>query len=191
MHTSKELPTRPLHSVRYIERPPSPTVTDLESPATEILTDFNRQTPLMLEQGTSIDEAREMMRKTHVKLKLVIDAQEEFRGVISLEDLVSVKVMEAMSQTGLPRNELTVAHVMTPRSRLRAIDFDDFSHATVGDILATMQKYGEQHVLVVDTQRESVRGIVSANDIARRMHIPVVISERANSFSDIYRAVRG
>lgn len=191
MHMYKELPTRPLHAVRNIERPASPTVVELESPATTILTDFSTQTPLMLEQGTSIDEAREMMRKTHVKLKLVIDASEEFRGVISLEDLVSLKVMEALSQTGLPRQELTVAHVMTPKSRLRAIGFDDFSHATVGDILATMHRYGEQHVLVVDTQRESIRGIVSANDIARRMHIPVVICERANSFSDIYKAVRG
>lgn len=191
MQSSKVLQTRSLDPVRDIQRPPESTVAGLQSPATEIFTDFTRQSPLMLEQSTSTDEAWHLMKKTHVKLQLVIDAQEEFRGVISLEDLVSVKVIEAMERTGLRRSELTVAHVMTPKSRLHAIDFDDFTHATVGDIIATLKKGGEQHVLVVDSRQNSIRGIVSANDIARRMHLPVVICERANSFSDIYRVVRG
>jgi CBS domain-containing protein len=185
----KELPTVSTAAIRQIEQPSTTVTPSMHSLAKEVFTDFTMQTPMMLEQHTGIDDAREMMRRTHSRLKLVIDAQETFRGVIALEDLVSAKVMTEMKNHGLRRHELTVAHVMTPRSALRAVDSRDFATATIGDVLATMKKYGEQHVLVVDIQRGAIRGIVSASDIARKMHVPITISERANTFSDIYRAV--
>jgi CBS domain containing-hemolysin-like protein len=161
----------------------------LQSPAMEVLTDFTRQQPLMLEQNTSIDEAREIMRRTHTKTFLVIDAQESFRGLISLDDLVSEKVMTKMGVSRLRRDELTVEFVMTPRNRLQAIEFKVFQLATIGEVLARMQKYGEHYMIVVETHSESIRGIVSAHGIARRMHTPVVINERAILFSDIYKAM--
>ncbi len=49
-----------------------------------------------------------------------------------------------------------------------------------------MKTYGDQHVLIVDNKRGSICGLVSANDITRNMNIPIFISERANSFSQIY-----
>ncbi|MEZ5572568.1 MAG: CBS domain-containing protein [Halioglobus sp.] len=174
-----------------IQRPSTVQQLHLHSPAMEVFTDFSLQNPLMLEQNTSIDDARAIMRSTHTKLFLVIDAQESFRGVITLNDLVSEKVMEAMDRSRLPRHELTVEHVMTPRSKLRAIDFGQYQLATIGDVLARMQKYGEQHMIVVETESASIRGIVSAHGIARRMHAPVFISERAVSFSEIYKALTG
>ena len=185
----KELRTVSTAAIKQIEQLEDNVTASLHSRATEVFTDFTTQNPMMLEQNTSIEDAREMMRRTHVKLKLVIDMHETFRGVITLEDLESAKVIKEMENHGLRCHELTVAHVMTPRSALRAIDSRDFVNATIGDVLATMKKYGEQHVLVVDTQRGSIRGIVSASNIARKMHAPITISERANSFSDIYRAV--
>lgn len=129
------------------------------------------------------------MRRTHIKMFLVIDAQESFRGVISLDDLVSEKVIKEMGVSKLRREELTVEFVMTPRNRLRAIDFRKFQLSNIGDVLARMKKYGEQHVVVVETHNASIRGIVSAYGIARRLHTPIVIDERAVLFSDIYKAV--
>lgn len=187
----KELRTVSTASIKGIQQPVDAAQSNMHSPATEIFTDFTLHSPLLLEQATTIDYAREMMKRTHVKLKLVIDLQEVFRGVISLDDLMSAKVVKAMERSGLTLRELTVEHVMTPRSALHAIESRDFAMASIGDVLATMKKYGEQHVLVVDSQLGSVRGIVSANDIARKIHIPIVISERANSFSEIYRAIAG
>jgi CBS domain-containing protein len=176
-------------TVRDIQRPSTISELTLQSPAMEVLTDFTRQQPLMLEQNTSIDDAREIMRRTHTKAFLVIDAQESFRGLISLDDLVSEKVMTKMGVSRLRRDELTVEFVMTPRNRLQAIEFKVFQLATIGDVLARMQKYGEHYMIVVETRSESIRGIVSAHGIARRMHTPVVINERAILFSDIYKAM--
>jgi CBS domain containing-hemolysin-like protein len=99
--------------------------------------------------------------------------------------------MKAKASTGLAIDELTVGDVMTPKNSLHAIDIKQFSHASIGDLIETMKTFGEQHVLVVDSQQDCIRGIVSSSDIARCLHIPLLISERANSFSDVYLAVRG
>lgn len=191
MPSFRKIRTLSTDSIMEIQQSADILIATLHSPAAEVFPDFTRQNPLMLEQTTTIADAREMMKRTHVKLKLVIDSNEAFQGVITLEDLMSAKVVQAMEKSGLSRFELMVKQVMTPRSALHAIDIRDFELASIGDIVATMQKYGDQHVLVVDMKRGSIRGIVSANDIARRMHVPIIINERANSFSDICRAVTG
>lgn len=189
MSVFKEIDPLFTTTIRDIQRPSAVKELTLESPATEVFTDFTRQNPMMLEQNTSINDAREIMARTHTKMFLVIDAQESFRGVISLGDLMSEKVMKKMGVSRLRRDELTVEFVMTPRNRLQAIDFSVFQQATIGDVLERMKKYGEQHMIVVEPLNDSIRGVVSAYGIARQMHTPVVIDARAVLFSDIYHAI--
>lgn len=191
MNEHKRLPTLSLSMVEVIQRPESDRRIDLNSPAQEILTDFKYTQPFMIEQSTSLAIAREMMKRAHVRLKLVIDREERFRGLISLSDLLSVKVMQAAKKTGLGVDELTVADIMTSRSDLHAIDYRQIEHATIGDVLVTMKTFGDQHVLVVDSRKNCIRGIVSSSDIARTLQVAVDISERACSFAQIYQAVRG
>jgi CBS domain-containing protein len=191
MRDFRKLATTSVARINNILQPTADTDIDLSSSAMEILTDFRTARPLMIEQSTSVQVAKELMKRTHVRLKLVIDAQEHFKGVISLTDLVSIKVMKAKESTGLGIDELTVADVMTQKDALHAIDIRQFRQAKIGDILTTMQTFGDQHVLVVDNEANCICGIVSSSDIARSLHVPVYINERANSFSDIYHAVRG
>jgi len=190
MNTFKVLKTLSLADISTIERPTDNEHLNLNSPAYEVFTDFNQHIPLMLEQSTSVNDAIALMKRTHVKLKLVIDSRESFRGVISLADLLSVRVMRAAQETGLSRNDLTVAQVMTRREALHAININDLASSRIGDLLATMKNFGDQHVLVVDPGKGSIRGMISASDIARRLHIPVSINARANSFSEVYQAIR-
>jgi CBS domain containing-hemolysin-like protein len=190
MEVFRKLKTVSMADIAAIEQPESVKSLNLHSPAEEVFTDFSKTTPLMLEQSTPIDEAVEMMKRSHVKLKLVIDSRELFRGVISLADLLSVKTMRAAQSTGMRRDELTVAHVMTRREDMHAISIKSLSSARIGDLLATMETFGDQHVLVVDPDARSIRGMISARDIARRLHIPVSINARANSFAEVYQAVR-
>jgi DeoR family transcriptional regulator, catabolite repression regulator len=130
------------------------------------------------------------MRRTHVKQFVIIDSEEEFRGIICLSDLLSLKVGEAAAATGLRREDLTVLNVMTARQELRAIDMRTLCSASIGDVLETMQTYGHRHVLVVDQAGGRLRGIVSAADIADALHMPVTIESRANTFADIFRTVK-
>lgn len=190
MNDYKRLSTLSLADFVDIEQPENGLPHNAKSPATDVLTDFLRARPLMIEQSTSLETAREMMKRAHVRLKIVIDRDEHFKGLISLQDLLSVKVMQASERTGLSPAELTVEDVMTPRARLHAIDILQLQRASIGDLLLTMKSFGDQHVLVVDSTRRRIRGLVSSSDIARALHVPVDISERASSFAEIYSAVR-
>jgi len=42
---------------------------------------------------------------------------------------------------------------------------------------------------VVDRSGRQIRGLISASDVARRLHIPILI-ERIPSFVDIFSSVR-
>jgi CBS domain containing-hemolysin-like protein len=190
MTNFRKLKTTSLAEIVNIERPSRNTHATLDSPASEVFTDFTLQAPLMLEKSTTIEDAKALMAKTHVKLKLVIDSAESFLGVVTLADLVSVRVMRAMEKTGLRREDLTVADIMTPRKSMHAIDVVDIASAKIGDLLKTMEDFGDQHVLVVDAGHQQIRGLISATDIARCLHVPLQINERANSFSQIYETVR-
>jgi predicted transcriptional regulator len=187
----KKVCTESLATIDEIQRPDSEENVDIYSPALEVMTDFSATRPLMIEQNTGILAAKELMQKIHVRLMLVIDSQESFKGVISLADLSSVKVMQSRAGTGLGVNELTVAELMTPRDALHAIDIQKVHRSNIGDIVSTMKAFGDQHMLVLDSRHSRIRGIISTTDISRRLHVSVDISERANSFSDIVRAVRG
>jgi DeoR family transcriptional regulator, catabolite repression regulator len=189
MTVFKELDTVFTNTIRDIQRPTGMRPLSMHSPALEVFTDFTRQQPLMLEQSTTIDEARELMKSTHTKLFLAIDSHESFQGVLTQDNLLLARVMKLMAQSRLQWHELTVEQVMTPRSQLRAIDFLELKLANIGDLVATMKTFGERYVVVVETQTRSLRGIVSAHSIARRMHEPFVISEKAVPASDFYRAI--
>ncbi|MFT5710231.1 MAG: CBS domain-containing protein [Halioglobus sp.] len=190
MCTYKKIVTTDLAVIETIQRPADGSGhLDMDSRALDMFTDFEQRQPLMLEASVGIADAEYLMKKAHVHLMLVISKEESFRGVVSLADLVSVKVTKAMAATGLKRGELTVGDVMTQKSDMHAIEFKEFSHAKIRDLVSTMEDLGENHLLIVDSANKSVRGIVSASDIARRLHVSVHISERAKTFSDIYNAV--
>lgn len=190
MNDFRILKTVSLTDIDKIQRPEESEDIDLESSAFEAFTDFRTEQPFMLEQSVGIGDAVLMLQREHVRRKLVIDTDEQFRGVISLADLLSSKVLQAMESNGLKREDLTISHIMIRKESLRAIDFHEFQHARIGEILMIMKQFGEEHVLVVEHENRSIRGIVSSTDIARKLHKPVNIEERANSFSEIYKAVR-
>ena len=75
----KEVHTVSTASIKSIQQPVDRESLSMHSRATDVFTDFARAQPLMIERSTGIQDALEMMARTHVKLKLVIDAQESFR----------------------------------------------------------------------------------------------------------------
>lgn len=172
-----------------IQRPNACWPVTMHSPAMEVFTDFVRQHPMLLEQGTTISSARETMKNTHTSLFLVIDGREKFRGVVTLENLLSERLLRESGHSRMRSDEMTVEHVMTPKSHLRAIRFTSLQLANVGDVLATLKEYGQQHLMVVLGEPGSIRGIVSTHTIARRMHESGTIKERAVTFSEIYQAL--
>ena len=179
------LKTYPVAQVDYLITPDEFYEVTLDSPALDIFTDFKKTAPLVIDQSLDVVTAEKLMIKTHVKLKLVLD-QGKFVGTLAFEDLISEKSMSHVKH--MPRNAILVSEVMVPRSCIRAIDYNDLPHAKIKDIIETLRNDGKQHCLVIDENQHMIRGIFSASDIARRLHISINI-DRVSTFIDIYNAL--
>jgi CBS domain containing-hemolysin-like protein len=185
----KALELYPLEDIDHLIYPDDMAEVDKDSSALLILTDFKLHQPFVIEASTPLGEAEKLMLRAHVKLKLVVNKSGEFRGIISHADLGSQHTMPLISQ-GYSRQDLTVEDLMTSRRDLAALGYRDLEGASIGQIVHTLQENGVQHCLVVDRNEHTIRGLVSASDIARRLHLPVNI-QRTPTFVDIFHAVRG
>ena len=183
----KKLQMFSLDSVDHLVQPDEVEQVTVESPALLIFTDFNKSQPLMIDSNTKATEAEHEMRKAHVKLKFVVNRSLEMIGVVSFQDLSAEAVIRNVA-SGVRRDELLVTDLMRPRSMLRSIDISDLERATVGDVTHTLQENGEQHCLVIDRKRHHIRGLISASDIARRLHLPVII-EQTPTFASIFETL--
>ena len=157
------------------------------SPATKVFTDFVEYEPFVIEASMSALEAERLMQQTHVRLKFVVDGNNHFLGVVSLDDLGTQEVMKKLSE-GYQREELLVADFMRPRSMMKAFSYAEISTATIGEIINSLQGSGHQHALVIDRESHKIRGIISSSDIARKLKLPIDISNKS-SFSHIFAVV--
>jgi CBS-domain-containing membrane protein len=160
----------------------------LDSPALSIFTDFKKHRPMEIDADTPAVQAEYLMRKAHVRLKLVVDRKEELVGTISLKDLDEQNFI-LRQRNGFAREAIQVRHLMLPRERIKALAYRDLMSATVGDVVHVLKQNGQQHCLVIDPQEHQIRGLISASDIARRLHIALEV-EQAPTFVDIFEACR-
>lgn len=160
----------------------------LSSPALAIFTDFKNHRPLTIEGSTPAIDVEAMMRKAHVKMKLVVDAGNEFIGTISLDDLDEQHFM-TMIANGYERGEILTSDLMTPKQQIMALSLAELEQANINDVVRAPRESGQQHCLVVDHSGQQIRGLISASDVARRLHIPIRI-ERIPTFTDIFTSVR-
>ncbi|MBA2652054.1 MAG: CBS domain-containing protein [Tatlockia sp.] len=179
------LKTCEITEVNHLISPDENCEITLDSRALDIFTDFKKTEPLTIEQSIDIVTAEDLMKKTHVKLKLVLD-HGNFAGMLAYEDLISEKAIALANH--MPRSEILVNEIMTPRSSLEAIEYKDVKRAKIKDIVETLKNEGRQHFLVIDGEERYIRGIFSAADIARRLRVPININ-RVSTFVDIYKAL--
>ncbi len=164
---------------------------DLNSPARLVVTDFLDSEPLTMDLDVAVDEAIQAMRKAHVRSILVTDNQALFRGIITVADLESRKVLSLAASSGQSRSDLTIGDLMMPRDKLVGVPMEAIEQGTIGELLQTLKNEGRPHMLVVDPVHKSVRGIISASDIARRLRISVEINQRATSFKELVDIISG
>ncbi len=114
-------------------------------------------------------------------------------GLITSNDLQGEKPMRIVQQRGIHYDELCVADVMTDLTALDAIDHDRMRSASVGDVIATLKRFGRNHLLVVQAATAStakrVRGVISRAQIERQLGSAIEVAPIANSFSEIERAL--
>ncbi|MEQ8691359.1 MAG: CBS domain-containing protein [Pseudomonadales bacterium] len=187
MSTPRVLPTKSVGTITRVASPERDQNTSLESPALEVFTDFRQYQPLLIDADVSVEEVERHMIRAHVKLKLVLDAQDQLLGVVSFRDLRGERYQHLIGQ-GTARSAIKVRDVMTPRAELRALAYAELTDARVGDVVETLRSEHCQHFVVIDEELEAVRGLLSASDLARRLHVPIEITH-APTFAEICHAV--
>jgi CBS domain-containing protein len=199
------LPIRELGSGAGFRRPLQSAAArvTLGSPALEVMTDLASVSPATIRPQGPLAAANQLMITRRVRLLLVIEEQESILGVITATDLMGERPMLVATGRNLRRDELTVADVMTPASRVEVVLFSDVQGARVGHVLETLRRAGRQHALVVDFEelppagpldaplrRSMVRGIFSISQLARQLGLTLQSAgEVALTFSQIEAAI--
>ncbi len=160
----------------------------LDSPALEVMTDLRQVSAVIVTALESVDEAERRMRQRGVRLLLVVDEARRVVGIVTATDVLGEKPMQASVARSMPRQEVTVADIMTPQALLEVLTLEDVRYAKVGHVVATLQHAGRQHAAVVDVGadgRQTLRGLFSSAQIARQLGIAITTSEIASTFAEI------
>ena len=160
----------------------------LWSSALSIFTDFKNHQPSVIEGDTPAIQAEFLMRKAHVRLKLVVDKSDALVGTISFNELDEQNFIKHLAK-GVGREEILVTDLMIPRAHIKAISYPELKTVSISDVIHHLKQNHQQHCLVIDPDVHHIRGIISASDIARRLHMPLVIESRP-TFVDIFQAVK-
>jgi CBS domain containing-hemolysin-like protein len=184
----KPLKLFPVEPVDTLREPTDAKPLTTKSSALEIFTDFARHQPQVLEIGATALEADALMKKRHVNMKLVVNHHQQLIGILTSDDLAQQRLIQQATKVSGTPADVAVEMLMRPISDLFALDYDELKDSTVDDVVETLRYQGLPHCLVVDHNNHQIRGVISARDIARRLHISLPIFERL-SFVDIFNAI--
>jgi CBS domain-containing protein len=160
----------------------------LDDPAPQVMTDFRSVTAIIILSGDTVEEAHRRMIQRGVRLLLVVDQDRRVAGVVTATDILGEKPMQVITQRGIRREELLVRDIMTAQEVLEVLSMSDVRTAKVGHIVATLQRSGRQHAIVVELDArgsQTVRGLFSATQVARQLGVTIATSEIARTFSEI------
>jgi CBS-domain-containing membrane protein len=165
------------------------TPVSLDSPALAVITDLTQVKAATTAPSTTLRQAEQIMIHQGVRTLFVVREMPSIDGLVTAADLHGDHTLMISQQRHTPYDELRVADVMTPLSELDAIDYEAMKLALVSNVIATLQRAGANHLLVIerataDTPRR-VRGIVSRAQVERQLGSPVPVTEVANTFADV------
>ncbi len=165
----------------------------LDSPAVSVMTDLSRIKAATVQPQAQLRQAEQAMIYLGVRMLFVISEMPAIEGLVTTTDLHGDHQMRLVHERGLRWDELCVADVMTALSALDAIPFAALRSASVGDLVATLQRFGRNHLLVVEPgdagSPQRVRGVVSRSQIERQTGIAIDITPIATTFAEIERAL--
>jgi signal-transduction protein with cAMP-binding, CBS, and nucleotidyltransferase domain len=161
----------------------------LEDPATVVMTDLKKVSAVTVAAKAPIEAADMRMKHRGVRLLLVVDDEDTVVGLITSTDLHGAKPIQHIQKHGGTYRDIQVLDIMTPQEKLEVMWMEDVERARVGNIVATLKLAGRAHALVVDRSerenRQVIRGIISASQIARQLDMEIPTTEIASTFAEI------
>jgi len=165
----------------------------LDSPALAVMTDLTLVKAATVAPGASLRQAEQTMVYQGVRMLFVVSEMPSVEGLITTTDMQGERAMRIVHERNTHYEDLIVADVMTELTALDAIDHDRMRNASVGDVIATLKRFGRNHLLVVQNATAQtprrIRGVISRAQIERQLGAPVDVTPIASSFSEIERAL--
>lgn len=165
----------------------------LDSPALSVTTDLARVKAATTQPGTRLRQAEQIMIYQGVRMLFVVTDMPSIEGLVTTTDLHGDRQVRAAHDRRLRWDDLSVADVMTPFAELQAVPYEDLCKASVGDVVATLVRWGRNHLLVVEQPTAStarrIRGVISRSQIERQLGRAIDITPVATSFAEIERAL--
>jgi CBS-domain-containing membrane protein len=165
----------------------------LDSPALSVMTDLTAVKAATTAPAASLRQTEQMMIYLGVRMLFVVSEMPTIVGLITSTDLSGEKPMRLVDQRRVHYDDLCVADLMTDLAMLDAIDLGRLRSASVGDLVATLKRYGRNHLLVVESETgetpRRIRGVISRTQIERQLGSAINITPIPNSFSEIERAL--
>jgi len=174
-------------------QPTDSTPVTLSSPALAVMTDLTKVKAATTHPRTTLRQAEQAMIYQGVRMLFVVTEMPLVEGLITATDLGGDKQMRVVHERHLHYDELCVADVMTELGSLDAIEYERVQVAAVGNAVATFQRLGRNHLLVVEAASAQgparVRGVISRSQVERQLGRAIEITPIASSFSEIERAL--
>lgn len=167
------LPSVPLtEDLPYLHCPDLPEVVHLEDPALEVIVDFKKHRPATVDAEELITNALLEMRVCDEHILLVKDKSDMLVGLISSADILGARTVRVIQDKKIPRAEVKVRHVMTPRDCILALRREDLRHAKVGHLVATLREHKQMYAVIIDQAEdghEEVRGFISLSKMGKAL----------------------
>ncbi len=163
-----------------------------DSPAIDVMTDFDKVSAITMTPFASLDEAEQRMIASGVRLLLVTDQANSVLGVLTANDLMGNRPVKYLQEVGGKRSDIEVRDIMTSSDKLEVMYMVDVENARVGDIIETMKKVGRQHAMVVDLDADKnqvIRGLFSTTQIGRQLGITIELTGKAKNFAELEAAL--
>jgi CBS-domain-containing membrane protein len=156
------------------------------------MTDLKRVAAAVTSPQDTMDQAHAFMIQRGVRMLLVIGERQTRAGILTTNDVLGEKPVAIAQERRIRHGDILVADVMTPADRLEAFDMHAVQSARVGQVVASLQKAGRHHALIVQTASDGVRevrGLFSLSQIARQLGVALQLPSQAKSFAEIEAAL--
>lgn len=163
----------------------------LDSRALSIMTDFAVVPAATAAPDTAVDEANRLMIGRGVRSLIVLDASGVVAGIVTATDILGERPVQASLASGVPRAQVPVREIMTPAAQIEALPIEALLDARIGHVVATLQRAGRQHALVVEAGPggDVVRGMFSLTQIASELGLQLEVAKVASSFAEVEAAL--
>lgn len=160
----------------------------LSDPAITVMTDLRQIRAVTIDADSSLYLAEQLMKHAGVRLLVVVDDSDRLAGLLTMRDIMGEKPMSIVTRENIRRQDIRIAHIMTPRSELDPFNIRNVEHATVKDVILKLRELGRQHAIVVEEREEGegyfVRGIFSITQIGRQLGMDISTDGHAQNFAE-------